>query len=104
MSTVRLLRVALSVAFIALASGVPNAVLAAFDEGDCGAPCEADAGGKRCPPNCTQGTCARSIFSVSDPVLAAEAPLPDSTELASAGVAAPVLPLVTRGVFHPPRR
>jgi hypothetical protein len=102
-SVVRLLRLALAAALIALASGVPHAVLAALDDDECASPCDGDVGGKRCPPNCTQGACARSDLSAPIPLGIVELLRPDSMDLAPAGAVAPVLPLVTRGVFHPPR-
>ena len=45
MSVVRLLRIAVSAALIALASGVPHVVLAALDDDCCAAPCDGDVGG-----------------------------------------------------------
>ena len=104
MSVFRLVRIAVSAALIALASGVPHVVLAALDDDCCAGPCDGDVGGKRCPPNCTQSACAKSIFCAAVPAAGVEAPHPESTEPAPVGVPAPALPLVTRGVFHPPRR
>ena len=100
---VRLLRVALCTVLVGVASGIPHVVLAAFDDDACAVQCDGDVGGKRCPPNCAQGACAKSVFSVAVGVHAVEAPLPESRELAPLGLSAPVLPLVTHGVFHPPR-
>lgn len=103
MSATRALRAVLSAALIALASGIPHVVLAALDGDRCAVPCGRDLDG-RCPPNCTQGACSKSVSSTALPCSRVEAPPPGWTEAAPAEGAVPALPLVTRGVFHPPRR
>ncbi len=102
MSFVRLLRIAVSATLIALASGAPYVVLAALDDDCCAGPCDGDDGG--CQPNCTQGACARSISSAAVPSVGAPEPRLGPTEPAPVTVRAPALPIVTRGVFHPPQR
>lgn len=102
MSFVRLLRIAVSTALIALSSGAPYVVLAALDDDCCSGPCDGDDGG--CPPNCTQGACARTISTAAVAGACTQVPRMGSMEQAPVAILAPALPLVTRGVFHPPQR
>lgn len=99
----RVVRAVLVVGLVALASGVPHAVLAAVDVDDCAMACDCEFGTNHCPPSCTKGACAKSIFSAADRQAAFAAPHSASTRAPCLGAAAPVLPLVARGVFHPPK-
>jgi hypothetical protein len=103
-SLVRLLRLAFCVALVALASGAPHVVLAAMDDDGCPGSCDADVGGKSCPPNCAHGVCAKTVVSVSWPVGDADEPVLPSSPAVALETCAPVLPLVVAGMFHPPQR
>ncbi len=99
MST-RVLRVALVVSVF---TGVPQ-LLAAAMEDDCAAACDGALDGKHCPPNCAQGVCATVHASLA----AVEAPChgPAAVTIVRTVVvaqASPRLPVLTSGVFRPPR-
>jgi hypothetical protein len=102
-SLLRLLRVALAAALIALVSGAPQAAFAALSSDCCADECQGDREGEQCPPGCGGG-CAK-VLSVAvsgasrDSVVAAGA-----REERSLPSVTPALPLVLGGVFHPPRR
>ena len=104
MNLARLLRIALCAALVALASGVPQVVVAAMDNEGCAGSCDTDLGGKSCPPNCAQGACAKSVVSVPPPLADAGEPVHSSRQAVLPETCAPVLPLVVTGVFHPPQR
>lgn len=99
----RALRVALAVAFAAVVSGVPQVAYAALADDCCVEQCDSERDGRDCAPNCPSPSCVK-VFptavpqSRNDAVARAERPDPGP-----ACVAAPVLPLVVSGVFHPPR-
>ncbi|ACL64432.1 hypothetical protein A2cp1_1082 [Anaeromyxobacter dehalogenans 2CP-1] len=99
----RALRIAIVAGIFVLLSGAPQAMSAA-SAACCGDECERggrDDGG--CPPTCNVGDCAK-VRPAVDPrgTPGLDAPI----EIGRASVARdaqPVLPVVTSGVFHPPR-
>ncbi len=99
----RVLRVLVLVAVSVFTSGVPQ-VLAAAMEDDCAAACDGAPDGKHCPPNCAQGVCAKvhaSLAAVATPChCPAAATIVRTVVVAHAS---PRLPVLTAGVFHPPR-
>ena len=97
-------RLAVSVALIALASGAPRTVLAAIWALECcGDPCGGEHEGKGCPPNCSHGDCVKILrFIAAAPMTFDRAAL-EGVESNPLSDAAPVLPLVVQGLFHPPR-
>jgi hypothetical protein len=102
--TVRVVRALLLVAVGLVVSGVPQFLAAALDDACCAeAACDGSLDGKHCPPNCENGACAKLHASLA----AADAPLDRPALTVSRSVvvaqAAPRLPSVTAGVFHPPR-
>lgn len=104
MTLPRLVRAALAVALVALASGVPQVVSAALADDCCAEHCDQQSDGKQCPPNCTSGRCAK-VFPTAvapAPSLLNEANVGGQPQLD--GVVAPSLPFVAHGVFQPPRR
>ncbi|WP_242335776.1 MULTISPECIES: hypothetical protein [unclassified Anaeromyxobacter] len=99
----RLLRVLVLVAVGVFTSGVPQVLTAALDD-DCAAACDGALDGKHCPPNCAQGICANVHASLA--VVGAPCPGPAAATIVRSVVvaqASPRLPMVTAGVFHPPR-
>lgn len=104
MTLLRTLRIVLAVALVAITSGAPRVVMAAIDDGDCCAqPCSGALDGKHCPPNCTQGACARLLPPVVATPVTLERLGDSLVERCIAPELVPTLPLVVRGVFHPPR-
>lgn len=105
MSVARFLRCALVTALVASASGATNVVLVAMDADECATGCDGDSGPRHCPPNCEQGSCAKVTPSLAaSPGLAVMTPLADLVAgEAPVSVHAPDLPMLTSGVFHPPR-
>ena len=104
MSVLRRLRIALAVALVAFASGLPHVVSAALGADEC----EYDGGldPQHCPPNCSQGACAcAKVFpSSAEPSQGVDGPLDTPPGAVGPDVGAtPVLPLVLSGVFHPPQ-
>ena len=102
MNVPRLVRAALAVALVVLASGTPQVVSALADD-CCAEHCEQQLG-KHCPPNCTSGRCAK-VFPTAvapGPSVLNEAIVGGRAQLDA--VVAPSLPFVTHGVFQPPRR
>jgi hypothetical protein len=100
--SLRALRRALSIALLTVASGLPAAAFALLDDDCCAERCDAP-DGKRCPPGCTQLTCAKVFSTALPPALRAEAPPARRGKPQPVAVLAPALPLVSGGVFHPPR-
>jgi len=97
-------RLAVSVALIAIASGAPQTVLAAIGALDCCAdPCDGEREGEGCPPDCSHGACVKVLRSIVAPAMAFERTAREGVERGSLSDAAPVLPLVVQGLFHPPR-
>jgi hypothetical protein len=99
---VRLARLVILVVLAALASGAPTVVRAALDAECCERGCDDPDEHEPCPPDCN-GPCVK----VAAPPAAMAATNIERQlaprAAASTGVAAPVLPLVATGVFHPPR-
>lgn len=100
--SIRIARLLLVLVLAAFASGAPTVVRAALDEECCEQGCERPDEGQPCPPGCS-GPCAK--FATPLPMSPARclARQPEARSVASTGATAPVLPLVTTGVFHPPR-
>ncbi len=101
--TMRVLRALVLVAVGVFTSGVPQVLTAALDD-DCAAACDGALDGKHCPPNCAQGICAKVHASLA--VVGAPCPGPAGATIVRSVVvaqASPRLPVVTAGVFHPPR-
>jgi hypothetical protein len=97
------LRIVLAIALVAITSGAPRVVMAAIDDGDCCAePCGGELDGKHCPPNCTQGACAKLLQSLVARPVTLERRDGSVGERCIATEIVPSLPLVVRGVFHPP--
>lgn len=100
--SLRALRLAVVLTVSFLFSGVPQAVSAASSD-CCDERCEGSLGGKECPPTCGLGACAKVR-----PALSVGAGTPLEVPM-SPGITyaredrRPVLPVVTSGVFHPPR-
>jgi hypothetical protein len=100
--TIRLARLLIAAVLVALASGAPSVIRAALDAECCERGCDGPAEREPCPPDCS-GPCVK--------LAAAPAAIPATNverqvarrSAASTGVAAPALPLVVAGVFHPPR-
>ena len=105
MSVLRLFRIALAVALVALASGLPQVVSAALGVDECPGECDGGLDPQHCPPNCSQGACAKVIPSTAAPSRGGDSPFDTQPGAVGPDVgAAPVLPLVLSGVFHPPQR
>jgi hypothetical protein len=100
--SLRAVRLAVAVAIAVLFSGVPQVVSAASAD-CCDERCEGSLAGKECPPSCGFGACAKvrpAIDAGARPAI----DLPVSPGVTYAReVRRPVLPVVTSGVFHPPR-
>lgn len=97
----RALRLVAALGLVTLSTGVAQALTAS--DGCCDEHCEVSLGGKGCPPNCSLGACAKvkpAIDPARPEVAAAAATRSRIPPMAGA---LPVLPLVTSGVFHPPR-
>jgi hypothetical protein len=94
----------LAAVLVAVLSGVPQAAWAAAGDDCCGERCESERDGRDCPPNCPSPSCAKVFPSAVPPSRAGSLDAPDRAEPGVAGIAAPALPLVLSGVFHPPRR
>ncbi|OFX25813.1 MAG: hypothetical protein A2V77_09385 [Anaeromyxobacter sp. RBG_16_69_14] len=106
MSGLRLLRIVLVVALGAFASGLPHVVSAALGADECAGECDGGVDPHHCTPNCSQGACAcAKVFpSFAAPSQGIDNPLDTPPGAVGPDVgAAPVLPLVLSGVFHPPQ-
>lgn len=99
---IRIARLLLVLGVAALASGAPSVVRAALDEDCCEQGCDHPDERKPCPPNCS-GPCAKVATLVPIATTRYLAREPAARSMVSTGAIAPVLPLVVRGVFHPPR-
>jgi hypothetical protein len=105
MRLVRLLRAALAIALVAIASGAPRAAIALLADDCCVEECEGEGGGEPCPPDCTRGTCVKILTSAVAPsAVTSGTPGDQDRRSVPPDAHRPVLPLVVAGVFHPPRR
>jgi hypothetical protein len=98
----RLRRALVLVAVSVFASGIPQVLAAALDD-DCAEACDGALDGKHCPPNCDRGVCAKvhaSLAAAAPPCFGPPATIVRTVVVAQA---LPRLPVVTAGVFHPPR-
>jgi len=98
----RSLRTLVVLAITALTSGIPHVVAAAMDDDCCTASCDG-LDGKRCPPNCDRGSCAKVQASLGAVLAPCPEPRPMSVRFVVVTQASPALPLVIAGVFQPPR-
>jgi hypothetical protein len=98
----RALRLAVTLGISVLLSGAPQVVSAASPD-CCDERCEGSGDDSGCPPTCSVGACAKvrpAMSSLDRGAFGA----PATSGRAYAGAdAPPVLPVVTTGVFHPPR-
>jgi len=101
--TMRHLRLLVVIAVSVLTSGIPHVLAAALDDECCTEACDGSLDGKRCPPNCERGTCAKVSVSLGAVLAPCLAPRPTRSEGAFVAALTPELPLVVAGVFHPPR-
>jgi hypothetical protein len=99
--TLRSLRILVVLAITALTSGIPH-IVEAVDDDCCTESCDG-LDGKRCPPNCNSGLCAKVQASLGAVLAPCLGPRPMSVHSVVVAVASPELPLVVTGVFHPPR-
>ncbi len=96
-------RSSLTLLLLAVLSGVPRMVGNALGlEDPCPEECEGSLGSQSCPPNCTQGVCAKTVVGLasSASIELVRPSTRDSVRLASETVR---LPEVATRVFHPPR-
>jgi hypothetical protein len=103
MTVLRFIRAALAVVFMAIVSGVPQAVYAAVVDDCCAERCDSERDGRGCPPNCPSPSCVKVFPPAVLQSRAAGAVALARQEPGATRVVAPVLPLVLSGVFHPPR-
>jgi hypothetical protein len=93
----------LAAALVAAVSGIPQAAYAALADDCCAERCESERDGRGCPPNCPSPSCVK-VFPSAVPQSRLDAvAAPEPREPREAWIAAPALPLVLSGVFHPPR-
>lgn len=96
-------RSSLTLLLLAVLSGVPQMVGNALGlEDPCTEDCEGSLGSQSCPPNCTQGVCAKTVVGLafSSAIELVRPSTRDGVCLASETLR---LPLVATRVFHPPR-
>ena len=98
----RSLRLLVVVAVSVLTSGIPHVLAAALDDECCNESCDGSLDGKRCPPNCERGTCAKVSVSLGAVLAPCLGPRPMRSETVFVTAVTPELPLVVAGVFHPP--
>jgi hypothetical protein len=98
------LRVLLAVALVALVSGLPRAAYAVLVDDCCAEPCDGGSDGEQCPPSCTNVTCTKVFPSAVPPPTGDHVAAAADPAQRLVSTAAPALPLVLSGVFHPPRR
>ncbi|WP_242344958.1 hypothetical protein [Anaeromyxobacter terrae] len=99
----RVLRVLVLVAVSAFTSGAAQILAAAMDD-DCAAACDGALDGKHCPPNCAQGVCAKVHVSLATVATPCHCPAAATiVRTVFVAQASPRLPVLTAGVFHPPR-
>jgi hypothetical protein len=98
------LRLLLAVALVAVVSGLPRVAHAVLVDDCCAEPCDGGADGEQCPPSCTNGTCAKAFPTAVPPRAGEQAAAAADPAQHRISTAAPALPLVPSGVFHPPRR
>ncbi len=99
--TLRSLRLIVVFVVTALTSGIPHVVAAAMDDDCCTESCDGP-DGKRCPPNCDSGECAKVQASLGASLAPCLGPRPAAAGAVAVAEACPELPLVVTGVFHPP--
>jgi hypothetical protein len=99
----RVLRAFVLIAMSLFTSGVPQVMTAALDDDCCVETCDGALDGKHCPPNCDRGECAKAHASIIAIAAPFPGPGPSAEPAPFAAHATPQLPLVTSGVFHPPR-
>jgi len=99
--TRRAMHLVVALGLATLSTGVAQALTASDD--CCDEHCEATLGGKGCPPNCSLGTCAKVKPAIDSALPEVAQAAPERRLVASVAGVQPVLPLVTSGVFHPPR-
>lgn len=100
--TMRRLRLVVVIAVSVLTSGIPHVLAAAVDDECCTEACDGSPDGKRCPPNCNRGTCAKVSVSLGAVLAPTLGLWPTRSEGVFVAAATPELPLVVAGVFHPP--
>jgi hypothetical protein len=103
MSVVRYLRAAVAVLVVTITSGVPRAAAALLADDCCLEQCDGERGGESCPPECTSITCVKVVVSAVAPSSGSDPLMVEGRDALPAS-GRPVLPLVTGGVFQPPRR
>jgi len=99
--TLRSLRILVVLVVTALTSGIPHVVAAAMDDDCCAESCDGP-DGRRCPPNCDGGLCAKvyaSTGALMPPCLGTRSTSARAVVMAEAS---PALPLVVTSLFHPP--
>lgn len=97
------LRILVVITVTALTSGIPHVLAVALDDDCCTQACDGSLDGKRCPPNCDRGACAKvhaAVTAIAAPTHGVDATFGIAITLAQLP---PALPLVTSGLFHPPR-
>jgi len=98
----RLVRLGLVLGLALVSSGLPQAVAAASDD-CCEEPCEGSLDGRHCPPNCSLGSCAKTRPAIGDAIGLTTKLVAPRAGVVVASDTAPVLPVPTSGLFHPPR-
>lgn len=100
--SLRAIRLAVALTVAVLFTGVPQVVSAASAD-CCDGRCEGNLAGNECPPSCGLGACAKVRPAMSAGARAAlDVPVSPGVTCARED-RTPVLPVVTSGVFHPPR-
>ena len=98
----RLLRLGLLFGLALFSSGLPQAVAAAADD-CCEGPCEGSLHGRHCPPNCPLGSCAKTRPAIGGAIGFTASFVAPRADVVFASDIAPVLPVPTSDLFHPPR-
>lgn len=98
----RSLRLLVVVTVTVLTSGIPHVVAATMDDDCCAESCDG-LDGKRCPPNCDSGSCAKVLASLGAVLAPCLSPRPVAARAVAVAEACPELPLVVTGLFQPPR-
>lgn len=96
-------RSSVTILLLALLSGAPQMVGNVLGlEDPCPEECEGSMGSQNCPPNCTQGVCAKTAVGLASSA-ALELVRPSSRDPIRIASETVRLPLVATRVFHPPR-
>jgi hypothetical protein len=98
----RALRIGVALGIAVMFSGVPQLVSAATDCCD-EERCEGSLAGNDCPPACSLGACAKVRSAIGSTAEVTIGLRVSPGRPCAPSDSRPVLPVVTSGVFHPPR-